>query len=533
MNRAEAAAELLRRRREQREAQTLAGFSRQAWHVLEPATPLKWGWALDCMCDHLEAVSSGEITRLCMNVPPGTMKSLLTGVMWPAFEWGPLSKKAMRFLGTSHKEALATRDNMKCRRLIQSEWFQRRWKTQLLTDQNMKTKFENVKTGFREAMAFGSMTGSRGDRVILDDPLSADDANSEAELKNAETTFLEALPTRVNSDSSAIVVIMQRLSESDTTGVILGKDLPYTHLVLPMRFEGERRCYTVVQPTWRKNPETVQAKYDKKKGVWYTEHDLVPDDRLEELAKAPEVSVYAQDMRKEDGELLFPERFPETQVRELEKTLGSYASAGQLQQRPAPRGGGMFKREWFQPIDALPSRVRAARGWDLAATADEEAAATAGVLMFKTIEAIPRYIIADVRKGRLSPAGVELLLKNTALEDERKYGKGLRGSIPQDPGQAGKTQVKSLLTGALAGRNYSASTESGDKVTRALPLSAQAEAGNVYYLVGDWNEDFLDEASNFPVGKFKDQVDAAARAFMVLTEQSKWYTPEVVTEAWK
>jgi hypothetical protein len=157
---------------------SLAEFARMAWPVLEPATKLKWGWALDGICEHLEAVSRGEIKRLLMNVPPGSMKSLLTGVIWPAWEWGPCSAPALRYLATAHKQDLAVRDNMKCRRLIQSAWFQRLWPIELTSDQNAKTKFENSATGFREAMAFTSMTGSRGDRVILDDPHSVDDANS-------------------------------------------------------------------------------------------------------------------------------------------------------------------------------------------------------------------------------------------------------------------------------------------------------------------------------------------------------------------
>jgi predicted phage terminase large subunit-like protein len=438
----------------------------------------------------------------------------------------------MRFLGTSHKEALAVRDNLKARRLIQSDWFQKRWPTGLLADQNMKTKFENDKTGFREAMAFASMTGSRGDRVILDDPLSADDANSEVELMNAQITFLEALPTRVNNDESAIVVIMQRLHESDTTGVILSKNLPYVHLVLPMRFEEERRCFTVVRPTWQTNPSPVLARRDRITGSWYRDGDFVPEEREEQVLASPPVLVYMQDTRESDGDLLFEERFPEKQVRELEKTLGSYASAGQLQQRPTPRGGGLFKREWFKRMDAVPSRIRAARGWDLAATPDEEAAATAGVLMLKTVESIPRYIIADVKHERLSAAGVEALLRITARDDEERWGRGLRGSLPQDPGQAGKSQIAALLAGPLLGRNYGASPESGDKTVRALPLAAQAEAGNVYYLPGSWVEGFLSEAENFPAGKFKDQIDAAARAFNVLTKQSTWYSPEIVQEAY-
>ena len=448
---------------------SLADFAKLAWHILEPATPLKWGWALDAICQHLEAVTNGEITRLLMNVPPGTMKSLLTGVIWPAWEFGPRGLPHHRFLGTSHKQDLAIRDNLKCRRLVQSAWFQERWPLALTSDQNAKTKFETEATGFREAMAFTSMTGARGDRVILDDPLSADDANSDAALLAAELSFLEALPTRINNERSAIVVIMQRLHDRDTSGLILSKGLPYTHLCLPMRFEPDRRCST---------------------GIGFT------------------------DPRTEVDELLFPDRFPEAQVAELERTLGSYATAGQLQQRPVPRGGGMFKKSWFQTVSALPVGCRFVRGWDLAATEDAEAAATAGCLMALAPDG--RFIIADMVREQIGPMAVERLLKATADQDKAQHG-AVRGSIPQDPGQAGKAQALHLLRHVLVGHDYHASTESGDKETRALPLSAQAEAGNVFLLEGSWNAAFLDEVSTFPMGKWKDQVDAASRAFTELT----------------
>lgn len=448
---------------------SLADFARMAWPVLEPTTPLKWGWALDAICAHLEAVSRGEINRLLMNVPPGSMKSLLTGVLWPAWEWGPRGRADRRIIGTAHKQDLAIRDAMKCRRLITSDWFQDRWPVVLTSDQNAKTKFENDKTGFREAAAFTSMTGSRGDRIILDDPLSVDDANSDAALRAAELTFTEALPTRVNNETSAIVVIMQRLHERDTSGIILGRDLGYTHLCLPMRFEPDRRSAT----------------------PFYT------------------------DPRQTDGELLFPERFSEATVTALEKTLRSYASAGQLQQRPAPRGGGMFKREWFLPVPALPAGCKLVRGWDLAATASDSAAWTAGALVARAPDG--RFYIADMRRIQGSPSDVERLLVATAAQD----GRSVKGSIPQDPGQAGKAQSQYMIR-QLAGYSYHASPETGDKETRALPLAAQAEAGNVLIVKGDWNEAFLDEISNFPVGKFKDQVDATTRAFAELTTGSSY-----------
>lgn len=448
---------------------SFAEFVKMAWHVLEPAIELKWGWPLDAVCEHLEAVTRGDIKRLLINVPPGCMKSLLTGVLWPAWEWGPQGKQSMRYLGTAHKQDLAVRDNLKCRRLIQSDWYQQRWPLKLTGDQNAKTKFENDFTGFREAMAFTSMTGSRGDRVILDDPLSVDDANSEADLRAAELTFTEALPTRVNSDESAIVVIMQRLHEKDTSGIILKRDLGYVHLCLPMRFEAERRCVT---------------------------------------------SIGFRDPRTVDGELLFPERFPEATVKALEKTMGSYAAAGQLQQRPAPREGGMFKRSWFSVVRAIPAGTRFVRGWDLAAT---EGAGdwTVGVKIGRQKNG--RFIIADVVRDRKSSAGVERLLVNTASQD----GYTTEISLPQDPGQAGKQQA-SYYIGKLAGYTAHATTESGDKVTRAGPLAAQAEAGNVDILEGDWNDVFLDELCVFPNGEHDDQVDGASRAFNTLALGSQF-----------
>lgn len=452
-------------------ARSLAEFAKMAWPILEPATKLEWGWALDAICEHLEAVTRGDVLRLLMNVPPGCMKSLLTGVIWPAWEWGPAGLAEKRFISTAHKQDLAIRDNLKCRRLIQSDWYQARWPIALTSDQNAKTKFENDRTGFREAMAFSSMTGSRGDRVVLDDPLSVDDANSDATLLSAERTFLEALPTRVNNDRSAIVVIMQRLHERDTSGIILARDLGYTHLCLPMRFEPERAC--------------------------------------------------AADKRIKPGELLFPERFSEAAVVALEKTLGSYATAGQLQQRPAPRDGGMFKRHWFGRVEAAPVGTRWVRGWDLAASTGQEAAYTAGVKLGKTPEG--RYIIADARRARETAGGVERMIVATAAEDT----KACRISLPQDPGQAGKAQAQYLVK-QLAGYTAHATPESGDKITRAEPLSAQAEAGNVDILAaGDpdkdrWIEVFMDEITVFPGSKFKDQTDAAARAFMALQSASTY-----------
>lgn len=454
---------------------SLANFAKRAWHVLEPSAELKWGWVLDAICEHLEAVTDGRIKRLLINVPPGTMKSLLVGVIWPAWEWGPKELPHMRFVGTAHEEQLAIRDSRRCRSLIKSEWFQLHWPVALLADLDGKREFGNDQKGIRQARAFTSMTGVRGDRVILDDPISADNANSEAKLEAARIAFTETLPTRINSDKSAIVVIMQRLNERDTSGVILEQGLPYTHLRVPMRFEADNRCTT---------------------GIGWT------------------------DPRIEDGELMFSERFDEAAVSELEKTLREYATAGQLQQRPAPREGGMFKRAWFNVVKAAPVGTKWVRGWDLAASTKSASDYTAGVKIGKQPDG--RFIIGHVARDRLAAGAVRTLIKNTASQDGREC----MVSIPQDPGQAGKDQAQSIVRD-LAGYNARSSTESGDKATRADPLAAQAEAGNVDVLQGEWNEAFFDELCLFPNGAFDDQVDGASRAFNELAKRSTMTSTEL------
>lgn len=445
---------------------SLSYFIRRAWHVLEPYQPYKHGWHIDAVAEHLEAVTRDEIRRIFIAIPPGTMKSLMVGVFWPAWEWGPQSLASYRYLGTSHSLRLAVRDNMRARRLITSQWYQELWgdTVELSSEQNEKLKYENTSTGFREAMAFTGLTGARGDRVIMDDVMSVNDASSDADRLAINTTFLEAVPTRLNNpDTSAIVNIQQRLHPEDTIGISIAMELGYEALVLPMEFEEETRCRT---------------------------------------------SIGFVDPRKNENELLFPERFARDVVDELKNTLGSFASASQLQQRPVPREGGMFHRAWFEVVPAAPKDVRWVRGWDLAASESkqgQEPAYTAGVKI-----GVGRgdgiIYIGHVARGQLSAANVERLLKATASQD----GPMCTVDLPQDPGQAGKAQVRYLVR-ALVGYDVKFGLESGCKELRAQPLASQAEAGNVRLVRGEWNEDFLAEIELFPNGKFKDQVDGASR----------------------
>ncbi len=400
--------------------QSLAAFVREAWHVLEPGSEYIHGWHIDAICAHLEAITDGRITRLLINVPPGTMKSLIVSVFWPAWEWGPRGLAWMRYLTTSYSESYVKRDSRRMRDLVQSDWYRSLWPEVSLV-RSGEASFANSATGFREGVPFQSLTGGRGHRVLIDDPHSTETAESPAERQRTTRIFRESVPSRlVDPKTSAIVVIMQRLHEEDVSGQCIKLGLGYEHLMLPMEFEPERRCRT---------------------------------------------SIGFEDPRTYENELLFPERFPREVVDRDKRPMGSYAVAGQFQQRPVPREGGLFKREWFEGkfITAAPAATKWVRHWDLAATAEQD-------------------------------------------------GKEVEISLPQDPGQAGKVQARDFVA-MLAGYVVKAEPETGDKVTRAEPFSAQCEAGNVYIVSGDWNADYIDELCLFPGGSFKDQVDASSGAF--------------------
>lgn len=193
--------------------------------------------------------------------------------------------------------------------------------------------------------------------------------------------------------------------------------------------------------------------------------------------------------------------------------------------------GLMFKRTKVNLLETLPTDVVSwARGWDLAATSEDEKgnpAYTAGVLIGKRKNG--RYVVADVINKRLSSADVRELIKITCMADKAKYGKVIT-RLPQDPGQAGKDQAQSFLK-LLAGFIVKIMPESGDKVTRAEPFSAQwlgldgMDKGNVDVLIAPWNEEYFNQCESFPQSKFKDMVDASSNAFSEIESGITYSTP--------
>jgi predicted phage terminase large subunit-like protein len=468
-------------------AQSLHRFVKGAWHLVEPDQAFRDNWHVHALCGLLEDVTRGEIKRLLINIPPGTAKSLIVSVFWPAWVW--VNNPAKRFLTASYAQELSNRDAEKHRDIVVSDWYRSQWPTvQLKAGSNAKTAFNTTARGWRLATSVGGRgTGLHPDFIVIDDPHKVADtddgggivANAGALRKKAISWFSKTISTRGASRGAAIVIIMQRLHQDDLSGHVLTAPdaLSWVHVCLPMRAEPLERMPETKATRWKGDP-------------------------------------------RQPGELLWPALFPEDKVAQLERVLTPTPAAGQLQQRPTPEGGALFKVGRFKVIPELPRDVVAwCRFWDAAGT---EGAGdwTAGALVGK--RAAGTFVVADMARGQWSTGVVDNKIQQQAYIDGPK----VRVREEQEPGSSGKAVVESRKR-LLAGYDYHGVRSTGDKTTRAKPLANQVEAGNVELVAGPWVQRFLDECEVFPFGTNDDQVDAATGGFNELALRGGGYVAGV------
>jgi predicted phage terminase large subunit-like protein len=470
----------------------LSTYIREAWPIVEPATPLVYGWHIDTVSEHLEAVGRGEIKRLIINVPPRTMKSLTSCVFWPSWEW--LRAPETRWLFASYAENFAHRDSLKMRRVIRSAGgseegtiFQRLgyqgvlsllsdepW--ELTKDQDAKSRYDNTAAGMRLATGVrGQATGEGGDRIVVDDPLSAKQARSDADREFANTWWDETMSTRFNNDRAAAVIVMQRLHEEDLTGHLLEKG-GWHHLCLPAEYEPS--------------------------------HPFVYPER----AELPSGKEIPGDPRTEEGELLDAERLGTKRLNELLRDLGSYGYAGQMQQRPAPLEGGMFKRSSWQRWETHPPFERVVASWDMRFSDSQEAASSYVVGQVWGVHGANHFLLAQIR-ARLS--FTETLKAVQALDDFRRAPAKLIEKKAN--GAAVMDTLKAKIPGLIP------IEPEGGKEVRAAAVEPTVEAGNVYLPETEYIpappgyemtrvDDFISEHAVFPNGAHDDQVDAMSQA---------------------
>jgi len=456
---------------------SLSHFVRLFWKVVEKRDYVP-GWHIEAMCNHLEAVSAGTVKRLLINIPPRHSKSLIVSVFWPIWDW--LQHPERQWLFASYAQTLSTRDSVKARRLFNSPLFQDLlYEAQpdlvLVGDQNTKTRYENNQNGYRLATSVdGALTGEGGDIIVVDDPHNVRQGESEATRQACLDWWDEAMSSRLNDmKTGAYVIIMQRVHEKDLSGHVLEREAEeWDHLCLPARYEGTNRVRS---------------------------------------------TLGFKDPRRRTDQPLCPARFGDAELKKLERSLGSYGTAGQLQQRPSPRGGGMMKVSELKIIQAISRRSieKSVRYWDKAGS-EGRGARTAGLLMHKMKDGPFDFIIEDVVKGQWSYGSREKrILQVAEMDRENRSGAPYTVQIwtEQEPGSGGKESAERTVR-MLKGFPAFRETATGDKFVRAQPLSAQVEIGNVALLAGPWVQDFVDEMEAFgPGAAFKDQVDACSGAF--------------------
>lgn len=465
-------------------AESFRDFVRAAWKVVEPATPPVFGWHVDAICDHLEAVTAGQIKDLVINVPPRHTKSTLVSVMWPTWEW--TRNPSQTFLTASYALKLAIRDAVASRRLIESPWYKERWGHlfKLADDQNAKSRYDNDRRGWRIATSVDSSAiGDGGDRIIVDDPHSATGVESDAKRETALEWWRSTMSTRRNNPRiAARVIVMQRLHERDLSAEALSTGT-WEHLCLPAEYEGDKR----------------------------------------------KTSIGWSDPRTERGDLLCPERFDREAIEELKVSLGSYAAAGQLQQRPAPAGGGRIKRYWFRfwyPKDIDPPEPHRERGpdglevacpqavlpdrfdfigqsWDMAFKGENESDFVCGQTWGK-LQA--RKYLLDMKLDKLDfPA--------TLREVAAMRARWPRTMAIWVEDKANGPAVMSTLRGKVPG--LVPVEPDGGKVARVNAAAPTVEAGDVWLphpSIAPWVKNLLASLSAFPKGAYDDDVDAFTQA---------------------
>lgn len=463
-------------------AARLADFVAEAWHVVEPKTRFVPNWHIDAICDHLQAVTEGEIRYLLITIQPRAMKSLAVSVFWPAWAWAEAPH--LRWLYSSYAQTLSTRDSVKCRRLLESPWYRARYghRFRLTSDQNVKNRFENDKTGLRLATSVGgSATGEGGDVIVADDPHKIEEGDSLTMRLSTIDWWDQTMSTRMNDpDRSAQVIVMQRIHETDLAGHVLEQG-GFTHLCLPAEYEPSHPF------------------------VW-------PDDP-----------------RTEPGELLWPERFGRAALERLKRSLGSRAAAGQLQQLPAPKEGSILKRHWWRYYaPGQPPHVwYLIQSWDTAFKDKTTNDYVAGQLW--GLRGANRYLLRIVRGHWDLPETKRQIRAMTAFAWELES----PGAVPMVilvENRANGPEVIAELRAEIAG--LVPVNPHGDKVQRVHAVTPQLEAGNVFLpgfaLPGkvegasDYDLDearspastaeLVHQAALFPAGAHDDDVDALTQA---------------------
>jgi predicted phage terminase large subunit-like protein len=404
----------------------------------------------------LEGLATGGADRLMLLLPPGSAKSTYASLLFPP--WWFARHPRSSILATSHTASLARHFGRGVRGLIEQHAPRLGYKL----DPTSRAAHDFATTNGAQYFATGvrgPITGRRADLILIDDPLKSQaEADSPVARDHLWSWFRSDLVTRLKP-GGRILLIMTRWHPDDLGGRILES--------------GDK---------WR-------------------------------ILRLPALAELDDPLGRSPGDALWPEWETAADLDRKRAIIGERAFAALFQQAPRVSAGRLFLPARIPIVDD-PVTGTAVRGWDLAATAPatgRDPDFTVGLKLARTDAG--QFVVLDVVRFRGGPHEVENAIVRTADAD----GPAVAIGLPQDPGQAGRAQVR-YLTGRLAGYRIVASPETGAKETRAMPVASQANAGNLALRRAPWNRPLLEELQDFPNGAKDDQADALSRAFTLLTE---------------
>lgn len=475
--------ELIQAEIDRRKCARLVDFVRTFWPDVEPQTVLREGWSLEAMCLHLEAVTAGEITRLLINVPPGSMKSLLVNVFWPAWEWGPMGLAHLRYVSFSYAAQLTERDNRRFLTIVSSRRYQAAWGDVVSLTKETEGLVINSAMGFKLATSVGGVgTGERGNRVILDDPHNVKDGESQTIREKTVEWFRTAMSNRLNDIvSDAIIVVMQRVHEDDVSGAILSGAADYVHLMIPAEFEPERSFMTSIG--WR-DPRTVA------------------------------------------GESYWTERYPLSALKDLETLLGPYAYAGQYQQRPEIKGAGILRRDdwrpWYNPDDPDDPQFAKYPPFDLIVSSFDGAFSEKQGADFSAMTTWGVWRELNRPRIMLVHAWMERLTLNAAVMKIIETCRRFRTHQLLVEAKATGLSVRQELTRLQGDVDWSIfmidPSRQGDKVARAHSVAHVLSSGMVYAPDRAWADKVIQQCATFPKSTNDDLVDTTTQAWRWLRD---------------
>lgn len=487
---------------------SLYAFVCDAWHVIAPGTPFVGGWHMEAICQHLEALYSGGIRNLIVNIPPRLSKSTICSVCFPAWVWA--REPSSNFLCTSYAISLALRDSSLTRMVINSNWYRKYWgrKFSLLRDTNAKKEFRNTKGGSRISTSVGgSNTGHGGDYIIFDDPNNVHEIYSETIRESVIDWFVTVMPTRLNNPKTGRRLLVQQRSHTrDLSGYILDHDInrEWTLLKIPMEYMADRPCVTILGNKKWKDP------------------------------------------RKKEGDLICPSRFGRKETESLKSIMASDAVAGQLQQEPYPPGGGLFKEDhWNLWEGGIPDFEYVLQSWDTAITVGKDSCSsscvTVGIFRDSFIcGGSPQLMFISFFKGKLEYPDLRrmaLRLSNNVYDVD--FNNPIGGNLSPDSiiieaKANGPSLIQDLNRLGVQAMPFHVKSRENDKFFRARIAATMVESGRVWLpmcppsfrVVRSDALKFVKECSSYKSGESNDVVDAFSQAVIRVRQSNLITHPE-------